>query len=119
MKNQTFENQNNDGADSGAIEAPFVEPGQDSAPARATGINVSGASVLSGGVNDTVASKAGPESPTGPAPATEELATCALCFRQGVYGVDVIEVGYRDWLGHDTTHLECKDYEACLDRRGY
>ena len=48
-----------------------------------------------------------------------KLATCALRFQQGIYGKDIIEVDYRDRLGHDTTHCECKDYESCLDRRGY
>lgn len=47
------------------------------------------------------------------------IATCALCFRQGIYGQDIIEVDYRDRLGRDSTRCECRNNETCLDRRGY
>jgi hypothetical protein len=117
-QNQQLALLNNDGADSGAIEVSFCKTGADLSTVPVEGINVSGASALSGDVNDTCASRqAAPDQSPGAAPI--ELATCALCFRQGVYGIDIIEVDYHDWLGHDTIHCECKDYEACLDRRGY
>ena len=55
----------------------------------------------------------------------EDIATCELCGCQGIYGsrftkgVEIVDADYIDCTGHDSVRSECRDVEACLNRRGY
>lgn len=46
-----------------------------------------------------------------------EKTRCFYCRQEGIYGLDIVDTGYRDSTGHDTTVSACKDTFACLKRQ--
>ena len=46
----------------------------------------------------------------------KDLARCRFCGHEGEYGVEIIETGYCDPPGYDSTVCACKDIDACNKR---
>jgi hypothetical protein len=48
-----------------------------------------------------------------------EVFRCAFCGYYGVFGKDVVMIGYYDDITHRDTHrVGCKDINKCMDRGG-